>query len=75
MANTSDEQKLESLESEIARLRLQLDGRLGAIADELRRAEARDEWIASHLRETRRDIHRQNEILDSVRTAVGGVNR
>ena len=73
--NTSAEQKLAAIEAEIARLRHLLELRLSAVADELRRAEARDEWAAAQLREMRRDIRRQGEALETVRAAICGENR
>lgn len=71
----SAEQKLAAIEAEIARLRHQLDVRLSAIADELRRAEARDEWAAAQLRQARRDIRRLGEILEAACAVMGWENR
>lgn len=59
-------QKLAAIEAEIARLRHQFEVRLGAVAEELRRAEARDEWTASRLREVRRDIRSQGELIKAM---------
>lgn len=64
------QQKLAALEAEIARLRHQFDTRLSAIADELRRAEARDEWAASHLRDVRRDVRGQGALIEAIHAAV-----
>ena len=72
---SSAEQKLAAVETEIARLRKHLDTRLSAIADELRRAEARDEWAAAQLREARRDIRAQNEMLKQIVSAANDDNR
>ncbi len=70
MGEDDAEQKLSAIEAEIARLRHQLDTRLSAVAEELRRAEARDEWAASRLREMRRDVRSQGELIKVIHAAA-----
>ncbi len=70
MGDDHAEQKLAVIEAEIARLRLQIDARLSAIADELRRAETRDEWAASRLRDMRREICAQGDRLEAIHAAT-----
>ncbi len=60
------EQKLAAIEAEIARLRLRFETRLSAIADELRRAEARDEWAATQLREARQTLRAQSGRIEAI---------
>ena len=70
MGENNAEQKLAAIEAEIARLRQLIDIRLGAIADELRRAERRDEWSATQIREARRDLIHQAEVMAALRAAA-----
>ena len=58
------------LEHDIRELRLVVENNLDAIANELMRAEARDEWMTQQITESRRILRRQSQILDVIQTAI-----
>jgi hypothetical protein len=67
---TSENDRLENVEADMGALYALLETRVFAIAEELRRAQARDEWMSAQLRETRRTLRDQGQVLDEIRTVL-----
>lgn len=70
MTKTGEEEEAENrlaqIQNDLASVMAWMESRLGSIAEELRRAEARDEWMTTQLSEARRSLRRQNELLEEV---------
>lgn len=58
------------LEQDIRELRIVVESNLDAIASELMRAEARDEWMTQQITESRRILRSQSQTLDAIQTAI-----
>ncbi len=61
---------LEKVENDIGELRTLIKDQLGAIANELMRAEARDEWMTQHITEMRKTIRKQSQTLDEIQSTI-----
>lgn len=62
--------RLENVEADIGALGALFETRLFSIAEELRRAEARDEWMSAQLREARRALRDQGRMLEEIRSVL-----
>lgn len=72
MAPSDDEtfKRLAQIQADIASLRDLLETRLSSLAEELRRAEARDEWTAVQMREARGHLRKQDALLEEIRDTL-----
>ncbi len=60
----------ESLENEVRELRAVFEIRMASIASELKRAEARDEWLKEQITQSRRLLRSQSQTLQDIQTAI-----
>ena len=66
----SDVPPFEKLEKDVCELRLVVERQLDSIVRELKRAEARDEWMTQQITESRRLLLSQTQTLDEIQTAI-----
>lgn len=66
----SETRPFEKLENDVCELRLLVERQLDFIVKELKRAEARDEWMTQQITESRRLLRSQTQTLDEILTAI-----
>jgi hypothetical protein len=66
----SFDERFDNIEARLNSLRDWLDACLSAMAKEMRRAEARDEWMKAQLRETNRLAREQLKLLEEMVAAT-----
>lgn len=62
--------RMETVEADMGALGALFETRLYAIAEELRRAQARDEWLSTQLLDARRCLREQGRMLEEIRAAL-----
>ena len=67
MAMKTLEERLARIEAALDSLNGHFETRLSAVAHELRRAEARDEWGAAHIRDVKRQLRKQDRRLADIK--------
>ena len=65
-ASKSIEMQIEFIRTDLRSYKIWSEGRFSALAEEMRRVQARDEWLAAQVTETRRMLRRQDELLEEI---------
>lgn len=67
MALKTLEERLVRIEAALDSLSRHFDSRFSAVAHELRRTEARDEWAAAQIRDVKRQLRKQDRRLADIK--------